>query len=58
MDTTTTDADLVARAAGGGEYAFRVLYQRHVRPVYWIAYGLLHNSADAEDIAQETFVVA
>lgn len=58
MDTTTTDADLVARAASGGEYAFRELYQRHVRPVYWIAHGLLKNAADAEDIAQETFVVA
>ena len=58
MDTTTIDADLVARAASGGEFAFRELYQRHVRPVYWIAHGLVNNAADAEDIAQETFVVA
>lgn len=58
MDTTTTDTDLVARAAGGSEHAFRQLYQSYVRPVYWIAHGLLRNAADAEDVAQETFVVA
>lgn len=58
MDTDMKDADLVARAANGSEHAFRLLYQRHVRPVYWIAHGLLKNAADAEDIAQETFVLA
>jgi RNA polymerase sigma factor (sigma-70 family) len=52
------DADLVARAAGGSEFAFRALYRAYVRPVYWIAHRLLQDAADAEDIAQETFVVA
>ncbi|WP_203139151.1 RNA polymerase sigma factor [Microbacterium sp. JZ31] len=54
----TDDAALVARAADGSEQAFRQLYRRHVRPVYWIAHGLLHSAADAEDVVQETFVVA
>lgn len=63
MDTSGTsddtgDAALVARAAEGSEHAFRQLYRRHARPVYWIAHGLLRSAADAEDVTQETFVVA
>lgn len=58
-DTTARgDAELVAAAAGGSEYAFRTLYRAYVRPVYWIAHGLLRDPADAEDVAQETFFVA
>ncbi len=52
------DATLVAHAAGGSEFAFRSLYRAYVRPVYWIAHRLLGDPADAEDVAQETFVVA
>ncbi|WP_040165167.1 RNA polymerase sigma factor [Microbacterium gorillae] len=58
MPATTTDAELVAQAAGGSEFAFRELYRQYVRPVYWIAFGLLKDTGDAEDITQETFVVA
>nr|BFF11738.1 hypothetical protein GCM10025699_30410 [Microbacterium flavescens] len=49
-----------ARGAGGGgsEHAFRALYRAYVRPVYWLAYGLVGNAADAEDVTQETFLVA
>ena len=54
----TDDAALVAQAAKGDERAFRVLYRAYVRPVYWLAHGLLGNTADAEDVTQETFVVA
>ena len=52
------DQDWVARAASGDEGAFRALYRVHVRPVYWIAHGILGSAADAEDVTQETFVVA
>ncbi|MFA4895489.1 RNA polymerase sigma factor [Microbacterium sp.] len=52
------DQDLVSRAASGDEGAFRALYRVHVRPVYWIAHGILGSAVDAEDVAQETFVVA
>ncbi|GAA3647964.1 RNA polymerase sigma factor [Microbacterium marinilacus] len=57
-DDGTGDATLVEWAAAGSEAAFRQLYRRHARPVYWIAYGLLRSAADAEDVTQETFVVA
>ncbi|MDQ2697340.1 MAG: sigma-70 family RNA polymerase sigma factor [Actinomycetota bacterium] len=52
------DAALVALAAGGSERAFRTLYRAYVRPVYWLAHGLVGNPADAEEVTQETFLVA
>lgn len=52
------DRALVARAAGGSEVAYRELYRAYARPVYWIAYGLVGEAADAEDVVQDTFVVA
>lgn len=52
------DRALVARAAAGSDSAFRTLYRAYVRPVYWIAYGILGDAGDAEDVTQETFVVA
>ncbi len=57
-DDQRDDAALVARAAGGSEQAFRELYRAYVRPVYWLAHGLLGNASDAEDVTQETFLVA
>ncbi|GAA2990729.1 RNA polymerase sigma-70 factor (ECF subfamily) [Microbacterium terrae] len=57
-DGPTGDALLVAQAAGGSERAFRALYRAYVRPVYWLAHGLLGDAADAEDVTQETFLVA
>jgi len=52
------DAALVALAAGGSERAFRSLYRAYARPVYWIAHALVGEAGDAEDITQETFLVA
>jgi RNA polymerase sigma factor (sigma-70 family) len=54
----TDDATLVAQAAGGSEHAFRMLYRAYVRPVYWLAHRLVGNAPDAEDVTQETFLVA
>lgn len=56
--TAMTDAALVAQAADGSEHAFRSLYRAYVRPVYWLAHGLVGNASDAEDVTQETFLVA
>ncbi|MFH8250135.1 RNA polymerase sigma factor [Microbacterium sp. B2969] len=57
-DIETTDAALVRAAGDGSEHAFRTLYRAYVRPVYWIAHGLVGNASDAEDVTQETFLAA
>ncbi len=57
-DDVIDDRALVARAAAGSEAAFRTLYRAYARAVYWIAVGLVSDTADAEDVVQETFVVA
>ena len=33
-------------------------YRAYARPVFWIAFGILGDRPDAEDMVQETFVVA
>lgn len=58
MPVQTSDQKWAAQAAAGDESAFRELYRANVRPVYWIANGILASPADAEDVTQETFVVA
>src|SRR6478609_2472724 len=58
VERAMDDASLVAQAANGSEVAFRALYRAYVRPVYWVAHGLVGNAVDAEDVTQETFLVA
>ena len=52
------DDDLIARAAAGVRAAFGALVERHGRAVLSIGRALGRNEADAQDIAQETFLSA
>lgn len=52
------DPALVRAASEGSELAFSSLYRAYVRPVFWLAYGVLQHTADAEEVTQETFVTA
>jgi len=52
------EAALVRLAQGGDHAAFTQLVRLHQRTVYRVAYGLTRNTADADDLAQETFVRA
>jgi RNA polymerase sigma-70 factor (ECF subfamily) len=52
------DAALLARAAEGDRDAFGLLFDRHVRAVHAQAYRTVHDHDLAEDVTQETFVVA
>src|SRR5688572_17089557 len=54
----TTDIELVERARGGDDDAFRLLVERHTRSLYRTAYRITTNSADADDVVQETFLRA
>ncbi len=49
------DDELVRQIASGDEVAFQALIDRHARYLYGIAHGLAGNTADAEDLVQETF---
>jgi RNA polymerase sigma-70 factor (ECF subfamily) len=40
----------------GDEEAYRLLVQRHERPVYHIIWRMVTNPEDARDLTQETFV--
>lgn len=50
-----SDHDLLAAIRAGDEAAFDVLYDRYFQRVYHFAYARVHNRADAEEAAQETF---
>jgi len=56
--TLPSDADLLKQSRDGNEAAFRTLVDRHGRYLYGIAHSLLGNSADAEDVVQETLIAA
>ncbi len=52
-----TDEALVARIAAGDRRAFAQLYRRHARYVASVAFRLLGESSELDDVVQETFSV-
>ena len=52
------DLELVQAAKQGSITAFDELVKRHERPMFRIAYHLLHNREDAQDAVQEAFLKA
>jgi RNA polymerase sigma-70 factor (ECF subfamily) len=55
---TPSDSDLVRRARKGDEIAFGWLVERYQRPAYAVALSVTGRHEDAEDAAQESFLVA
>jgi len=55
---TLHDAELVRRFHAGDEEAFVEIIERHREKIFAIALSLLRNHADAEEIAQDTFIRA
>ncbi len=53
-----TDGDLVHRAKRGDEFAFGQLVERYQRASYAVALSVTGRHEDAEDAAQESFLVA
>jgi RNA polymerase sigma-70 factor (ECF subfamily) len=53
-----TDNELVGRVRSGDDEAFRLLVERHTRPLYRAAYRITANAADADDVVQEAFLRA
>jgi RNA polymerase sigma-70 factor, ECF subfamily len=52
------DEDLLARLGDGDDEAFALLYDRHSRVTYSLAYRLLGSREAAEDLVQDVFLAA
>ena len=50
--------ELIEKARAGNKNAFATLVQRFQNRIFSVAYGVIDNQQDAEDIAQETFIKA
>lgn len=55
-DAAESDDTLVLRLADGCGGAMAALSERHLQPVFACAWRILGDGAEAEDVAQETFV--
>ena len=53
-----SDSGLIERMAAGDERALGSLYDRHGAVAYSLAYGILKNAADAEEVMADAFVQA
>ncbi len=53
-----TDLAIVTKARLGDADAFRVLVERHSRPLFRLAFRMTGNQQDAEDVVQESFLRA
>jgi RNA polymerase sigma-70 factor, ECF subfamily len=53
-----TDSAAAEEARKGNQHAFRVLVERHSRPVFRLAFRMTGNEQDAEDVVQESFLRA
>lgn len=59
LDRATADIRSLVRAARSGDAgAFRRLVELHMRAVYGLAFRLMGDPDDADDVAQETFLRA
>jgi RNA polymerase sigma-70 factor (ECF subfamily) len=58
LDVSFDDATLVRRSLAGDQEAFSVLVSRHARSILSVTSRMLGTTADAEDVAQDTFVAA
>ncbi len=52
------DSELIRQAAAGDQDAYETLVRRYEEPVFRLAYLLLGDPDDAQDVAQDTFIRA
>jgi RNA polymerase sigma-70 factor (ECF subfamily) len=56
MESRMTESDAILRAREGDSLGFEYLYNSHRKHVYSVCLRILKNSADAEDLTQQTFL--
>jgi RNA polymerase sigma-70 factor (ECF subfamily) len=56
MKSRMTESDAILRAREGDSLGFEYLYNGHRKHVYSVCLRILKNSADAEDLTQQTFL--
>src|SRR5712664_891084 len=56
-EPTRLDEDLYRQLAKGREEAFSALYERYQGPIFRFAWHMSGNSATAEDVTQEVFML-
>src|SRR5580692_753395 len=56
--STTTDNLLIPAAKAGDHSAFMELWMRHSRRAFRMAYRIMGNRDDAEDVLQDTWIKA
>jgi RNA polymerase sigma-70 factor, ECF subfamily len=57
-DEAAADRDLVRRVQQGDLHAFDELARRHAPRAYGVAFGILRNHHDAEDVTQDALLAA
>ncbi|MDH4196447.1 MAG: sigma-70 family RNA polymerase sigma factor [Candidatus Aminicenantes bacterium] len=54
----TEEHDLIDRLATGDKEAFRELVEAYKKKIYYLAFDLVGNQSDAEDVSQDVFLKA
>lgn len=54
----TNENELVERAKNGDTSAYDELIEKNIERIYRMAYAMLNNKEDTEDVVQETFIKA
>lgn len=55
-EVESTDAEILAGIRAGDMQAFRALVERYQRLLYSIAYGLMNDHGEADDVVQQVFI--
>ncbi len=58
MQTPPTDRELITQVLQGSQHSFAILVERYRNMVFTVAFRLVNNREDAEELAQSAFVKA